>query len=79
MGIVEYMGDGSWVMVNETKSEGVHLTIIGVKFWRWLYPGSLVVYPTVPEGMGWVIRVEKDPYSNHEKKMLRIYFAQSNG
>ena len=64
---------------DKTKSERVHFTIIGVNFWRWLHPGLLVGYPTVPGGMGQVIRGQKDPYWNDEKKMLRIYFAQSNG
>jgi hypothetical protein len=39
----------------------------------------MVGYPAVPGGMGHVIRVQKDPYWNDEKKMLRSYFAQSTG
>jgi hypothetical protein len=42
-----------------------------------LHPGLLVGYPTIPGGIGQANRVQKDPYWNDEKKMLRMYFAQS--
>ena len=69
----------TWKIFGDTKSEGICFTIIGGSFWRWLHPGSLVEYPTVPGGMEQINRVQKDPYWNDEKKTLRIYFAQSNG
>ena len=69
----------TWKIFGDTKSEGICFTIIGGSFWRWLHPGSLVEYPTVPGGMGQINRVQKDPYSNDQKKMLRIYSTQSKG
>ena len=69
----------TWKIFGDTKSEGICFTIIGGSFWRWLHPGSLVEYPTVPGGMGQVPSLDKDPYSNDQNKMLRIYSTQSKG
>ena len=39
----------------------------------------MVEYPTVPERMGQVPSLDKDPYSNDQNKMLRIYSTHSKG